>query len=81
MSKRAKLGKMSLCYVTTNRNDIGNTIGNSKAKIVCINDAKVIDDNEDEDCSEKYGKKQDIYNQLQDILTTVYNEKSIFERI
>jgi len=66
MSKRAKLGKMSLCYVKTSNGNIGSAICNSRAKIVCINDAKVSDEpsDKDEDGNEDCSKKQNIYNQL-----------------
>ena len=64
MSKKAILGKMSLCYVKTSNSNIGNIVGNSKAKIVCINDSKVADNAENEDSSENFNKKQSIYNQL-----------------
>ena len=80
MSKRAKLGKMSLCYVKTSNGNIGNVVINSKAKIVCINDANVADDEEDEDIGENCSKKLNIYNQLQEVLKTTYSEKSRFER-
>jgi len=68
MSKRAVLGKMNLCYVKTSNANIGSVVINSKAKIVCINDSKV-------GC-----KKQNIYNQLQEVLTKTYHGKSRFER-
>ena len=80
MSKRAVLGKMSLCYVKTSNSHVGSVVGNSKAKIVCINDSKVVDDIENEDGGENYSKKQNIYNQLQEGLNTTYGEKSRFEK-
>ena len=79
MSNRAMLGKMSLCYVKTSNSNIRNIVGNSKAKIVCINDSN-IDDEENEDSSENFNKKQNIYNQLQESLIEAYSEKSRFER-
>jgi len=79
MSKRAILGKMSLCYVKTSNGNIGSVVANSKAKIVCINDSKVAGD-EEEDSGENYSKKQSIYNQLQEVLKTTYCEKSRFEK-
>ena len=81
MSKRAVLGKMSLCYVKTSNGNIGSVVGNSKAKIVCINDAKVADVEEDEDSGENCSKKQNIYNQLQEVLKTAYCGKSKFEKL
>lgn len=82
MSKRAKLGKMSLCYVKTSNGNIGSVVLNSKAKIVCINDAKVVGEHkvEDDDDNEKLDKKQNIYNQLQEVLTSKYSQKSRFEK-
>ena len=74
------MGKMSLCYVKTSNDNIGSVVGNSKAKIVCINDAKVVDGGENEDCGENCGKKQSIYNQLQEVLTKTYCGKSRFEK-
>ena len=71
---------MSLCYVKTSNSSIGSVVGNSKAKIVCINDSKVVDDVENEDSDENLGKKQNIYNQLQEVLTSKYNQKSRFEK-
>lgn len=79
MSKKAVLGKMSLCYVKISNSNIGDIVGNSKAKIVCINDAKVVDVEEDEDSTEKLDKKQNIYNQLQEVLTKTYCGRSKFE--
>ena len=43
MSKRAVLEKMSLCYVKMSNGNIGNVIVNNNEKIVCINDANVVD--------------------------------------
>ena len=82
MSKRAVLGKMSLCYVKTSNGNIGSVVLNSKAKIVCINDAKVVCEHkgEDDDDNEKLDKKQNIYNQLQEVLTSKYSKKSRFEK-
>ena len=74
------MGNMSLCYVKTSNSSIGSVVGNSKAKIVCINDSKVVDDVENEDIDENLGKKQNIYNQLQEVLTSKYNQKSRFEK-
>ena len=78
MSKRAVLGKMSLCYVKTSNGNIGNVIVNNNEKIVCVNDVKVIDE-EDEDSNENDDKKQNVYNQLQKVLKSTYCEKSRFE--
>ena len=82
MSKRAVLGKMSLCYVKTSNGNIGSVVLNSKAKIVCINDSKVVGEHkvEDDDDNEKLDKKQNIYNQLQEVLTSKYSQKSRFEK-
>ena len=83
MSKRAILGKMSLCYVTTDNSNIGSVIGNSKAKIICINDEKVVvdvEEDEDEDIGENCSKKQNVYNQLQEVLATIHIKKSRFEK-
>lgn len=81
MSKRAVLGKMSLCYVKTSNDNIGNVIVNNNDKIVCINDANVVDVKEDEDSKENDDKKQNIYNQLQKVLKSTYCEKSRFEKL
>lgn len=43
MSKRAKLGKMSLCYVKTSNANIRDMVGGNKAKVVCINDSEIND--------------------------------------
>ena len=80
MSKRAILGTMSLCYVKTNNDIIGSVVGNSKAKIVCINDSHIADVVKDEDSGENCDKKQNIYNQLQEVLTKTYCGKSKFEK-
>lgn len=81
MSKRAVLGKMSLCYVETSNDNIGSVVINSKAKIVCINDTKVSDESKtkDKDGNEDCSKKQNIYNQLQEVLKMTYSGKSRFE--
>lgn len=71
---------MSLCYVKTSNSNIGSVVVNSKAKIVCINDAKVVDV-EEEDSKENCGKKQSIYNQLQEVLAKIYCGKSKFEKL
>lgn len=73
---------MSLCYVKTSNGNIGSVVLNSKAKIVCINDAKVVSEHkvEDDDDNEKLDKKQNIYNQLQEVLTSKYSQKSRFEK-
>ena len=81
MSKRAVLGKMSLCCVETSNGNIGSVVVNSKAKIVCINDSKVVDIEENEDDGENWGKKQSVYNQLQEVMTKTYCEKSRFEKV
>ena len=70
---------MSLCYVKTSNGNIGSIVLNSKAKIVCINDAMVVDDEEDEYSNENDDKKQNVYNQLQEVLKTAYCGKSRFE--
>ena len=79
MSKRAVIGDMSLCYVTTSNDNIESVIVNNNDKIVCINDVKVIDE-EDEDSNENDDKKQNVYNQLQEVLKTVYCGKSRFKK-
>ena len=81
MSKRAVLGEMSLCYVKISSSSIGDIVGNSKAKIICVNDTKVLDESKakDEDDNEDCSKKQNIYNQLHEALTSKYGQKSRFE--
>lgn len=43
MSKKAVLGKMSLCYVKTSNAHVSDIVGGNKAKIVCINDSEIDD--------------------------------------
>ena len=43
MSKKAVLGTMSLCYITTSNAHICDVIDDSIAKIVCINDSEIDD--------------------------------------
>ena len=81
MSKRAVLEKMSLCYVKMSNGNIGNVIVNNNEKIVCINDANIVDAKEDEDSKENDDKIQNIYNQLQEVLNATYSEKSRFEKV
>lgn len=72
---------MSLCYVKTSNGNIGSIVSNSKAKIVCINDAIVVDEHKvEDDDNEKLDKKQNIYNQLQEVMTSKYRQKSRFEK-
>lgn len=75
MTSRAEIGEMDLLYVKINSKNIICDMDNSKAKIICVNDARISNDDAEED----QNANAKIYENLHSIFEDKFSDISKFE--